>query len=90
MSEASIELRQWNYSNSDHSIQSLKSIASLESQCEDDTLEFVRRYVDILFDNSSQLTLELKSEFGLKSRVIIINVSPNLSYSECNSFLFAD
>lgn len=90
MSEASIELRQWNYSNSDHSIQSLKSIASLESQCEDDTLEFVRRYVDILFDNSSQLTLELKSEFGLKSRVIIINVSSNLSYSECNSFLFAD
>lgn len=71
MSEASIELRQWNYSNSDHSIQSLKSIASLESQCEDDTLEFVRRYVDILFDNSSQLTLELKSEFGLKSRVIL-------------------
>lgn len=90
MSEASIELRQWNYSNSDHSIQSLKSIASLESQCEDDTLEFVRRYVDILFDNSSQLTLELKSEFGLKSRVIIMNVSSNLSYSECNSFLFAD
>lgn len=70
VSEASIELRQWNYSNSDHSIQSLKSIASLESQCEDDTLEFMRRYVDILFDNSGQLTLELKSEFGLKSRVI--------------------
>lgn len=64
-------MRQWNYSNSDHSIQSLKSIASLESQCEDDTLEFIRRYVDILFDNSAQLTLELKSEFGLKTRVRI-------------------
>lgn len=70
ISEASIELKRWDYSNSDHSIQSLKSIASLESQCEDDTLDFMRRFVDILFDNSSQLTLELKSEFGLKSRVI--------------------
>lgn len=69
LSEASVELKRWDYSNSDHSIQSLKSIASLESQCEDDTLEFMRRYVDILFDNSAQLTLELKSEFGLKSRV---------------------
>lgn len=69
ISEASIELKQWNYSNSDHSLQSLKSIASLESQCEDDTLEFMKRYVDILFENCAQLTLELKSEFGLKSRV---------------------
>lgn len=71
MSEASIELKRWDYSNSDHSIQSLKSIASLESQCEDDTLEFIRRYIDILFDNSAQLTLELKSEFGLKVRTEI-------------------
>lgn len=69
VSEASVELKQWNYSNSDLSLQSLKSIASLESQCEDDTLEFMKRYVDILFENCAQLTLELKSEFGLKSRV---------------------
>lgn len=69
LSEASIELKQWDYSNSDQSIQSLKSIASLESQCEDDTLEFMRRFVDILFDNSAELTLELKSEFGHKARV---------------------
>lgn len=69
ISEASIELKQWNYSNSDLSLQSLKSIASLESQCEDDTLEFMKRFVDILFENCAQLTLELKSEFGLKSRV---------------------
>lgn len=65
----SIELKQWDYSNSDQSIQSLKSIASLESQCEDDTLEFMRRFVDILFNNSAELTLELKSEFGHKARV---------------------
>ncbi|XP_055299700.1 uncharacterized protein KIAA0513 isoform X2 [Sitodiplosis mosellana] len=71
LSEASVELKRWDYSNSDHSIQSLKSIASLESHCEDDTLDFMRRYVDILFDNSAQLTLELKSDFGLKSRTEI-------------------
>lgn len=71
ISDASIELKRWDYSNSDQSIQSLKSIASLESQCEDDTLEFIRHYVDILFENSAQLTLELKSEFGLKARVIL-------------------
>lgn len=69
LSEMSIELKRWDYSHSDQSIQSLKSIASLESQCEDDTLEFMRRYVDILFENSAQLTLELKSEFGLKTSV---------------------
>lgn len=74
ISEASMELRQWNYSNSDHSLQSLKSIARLESQCEDDTLEFIKRYVEILFENCAQLTLELKSEFGLKSRVSYVLV----------------
>lgn len=72
MSEASIELKQWNYANSDASVQSLKSIASIESQSEDDTLQFMRRFVDYLFQNSSQLTLELKSEFGIKSRVRIL------------------
>lgn len=72
MSEASAEGKQWNYSNSDHSLQSLRSIASLESQCEEDTLEFMKRYVNILFENCAQLTLELKSEFGLKSQVKII------------------
>lgn len=69
ISEASAELKQWNYTNSDQSVQSLKSIASLESQSEDDTLQFMRRFVDILFQDSSQLTLELKSEFGMKTRV---------------------
>lgn len=69
LSEASIELKQWNYTNSDNSIQSLKSIASIESQSEDDSLQFMRRFVDILFQNSAHLTLELKSEFGIKTRV---------------------
>lgn len=74
LSETSIELKRWNYSNSDQSVQSLKSIASLESQCEDDTSEFMRRYVEILFDNSAQLTLEVKSEFGSKARVQTIHI----------------
>lgn len=73
ISEASVELNQWNYTNSDASVQSLKSIASLESQNEDDALQFMRRFVDILFHHSAQLTLELKSEFGIRTRVSAVN-----------------
>lgn len=75
LSETSNELKKWNYSISDRSVQSLKSIASLESQCEDETLDFMRRYVEVLFDNSAQLTLEVKSEFGFKARVHTIHIS---------------
>lgn len=73
ISEASIELKQWNYANSDASVQSLKSIASLESQSEDDILQFMRQFVDILFQNNAQLTLELKSEFGIRTRVSVVS-----------------
>lgn len=93
ISEASIELKQWNYSNSDLSLQSLKSIASLESQCEDDTLEFMKRFVDILFENCAQLTLELKSEFGLKSRVKRLFYDSFDEFFQCQAqinFSFAD
>lgn len=72
ISDGSIELKRWDRSNSDVSVQSVESIISLDSQTEDDTLAFMRRYVNILFEDSSQLTLELKSDFGLKSRVNII------------------
>lgn len=72
-SSISEELKQWNYTNSDVSVQSLKSISSLESQSEDDTMQFMRRFVDILFQNSTQLTLELKSEFGRRTRVSVVN-----------------
>lgn len=90
ISEASVELKQWDYSNSDHSIQSLKSIASLESHCEDDTLDFMRRFVETLFDNSSQLTLELKSEFGLKSRVIASQCTVAIVYLWFQMNIFPD
>lgn len=54
-------------SESANSVHSLTSIISLES--DDDAMEFMRRYVLILFDDISALTLELKSEFGEKSQV---------------------
>lgn len=84
ISEASVELKQWNYTNSDVSVQSLKSIASLESQNEDDILQFMRRFVDILFQNSAQLTLELKSEFGIRTRVSVALVEIKLNNNNTN------
>lgn len=44
---------------------------SFESQAENETLHFMRRFVTILFRDSSLLTLELKSEFGRKTRVSV-------------------
>lgn len=69
ISDCSIELKKVGQSNSNYSIQSLKSVTSLESHGDDDASEFMRRFVDILFTDSSQLTQELKSEFGNKSQV---------------------
>lgn len=69
ISECSIELKKVGQSNSNYSIQSLKSVTSLESHGEDDASEFMRRFVEVLFNDSSQLTQELKSEFGNKSQV---------------------
>lgn len=69
ISDYSIELTKMGHSNSNYSVQSLKSVTSLESHAEDDVTEFMHRFVDILFSDSSQLTQELKSEFGSKSQV---------------------
>lgn len=69
ISDESIELKQYCRSESDNSVQSWGSIISLDSQTEDETLEFMRRFVKILFQDSLSLTLEMKSEFGKKSRV---------------------
>lgn len=55
-----------NHSDSNHSV---KTVANIEIQCKDNTVEFMRRFVDLLFKNSSQLSLELKAEFGAKAKV---------------------
>lgn len=65
LSEPKVCLR----SVSNGSVQSCVSIISLESQTENETLQFMRRFVTLLFNDSSMLTLELKSEFGRKTRV---------------------
>lgn len=56
-------------SGSNGSVQSCVSTISSETQTENETLQFMRRFVTILFNDSSMLTLELKSEFGRKTRV---------------------
>lgn len=69
ISDYSIELTKLGHSNSNYSVQSLKSVTSLESHGEDDTSEFMRRFVELLFTDSSEITQELKSDFGNKSQV---------------------
>lgn len=70
--QSATELKQFCHSESNYSAQSWGSIISLDSPSEDEALEFMRRFVAILFEDSSMLTLELKSEFGEKSRVSMI------------------
>lgn len=70
--QSATELKQICHSESNYSAQSWGSIISLDSPSEDKALEFMRRFVAILFEDSSILTLELKSEFGVKSRVRLI------------------
>lgn len=72
ISRESVELKQYCRSESDNSVQSWGSIISFDSKSEDEALEFMRRFVTILFEDSTSLSLELKSEFGEKSRVILI------------------
>lgn len=69
VSSASKDEKQCKRSGSTNSAHSWESNISLDSASDDDSLEFMKRYVTILFENSSTLTLELKSEFGEKSRV---------------------
>lgn len=69
VSSASKDEKQCKRSGSTNSAHSWESNISLDSVSDDDSLEFMKRYVGILFENSSGLTLELKSEFGEKSRV---------------------
>lgn len=72
--QSATELKQFCHSESNYSAQSWGSIISLDSPSEDEALEFMRRFVAILFEDSSMLTLELKSEFGEKSRVSLTNL----------------
>lgn len=60
-------------SGSNNSIKSCASVNSLENRIENETLEFMRHFVNILFNDSSSLTLELKSKFGIKTRVNFFN-----------------
>lgn len=70
--QSAAELKPFCHSESNYSAQSWGSIISLDSPSEDEALEFMRRFVAILFEDSSLLSQELKSEFGEKSRVSLI------------------
>ena len=62
------DIRMWIRSESENSVPSWASSISLDSQSEEAILDFMRRFVNILFHDSSSITLELKSEFGQYAR----------------------
>ncbi|XP_059618349.1 uncharacterized protein KIAA0513 [Phlebotomus argentipes] len=64
----SSDLRVWIRSESVNSVPSWASSISLDSQSEEVVLEFMRRFLTTLFDNSGAISLELKSEFGQMAR----------------------
>ncbi|XP_050079002.1 uncharacterized protein KIAA0513 [Anopheles maculipalpis] len=64
----SSELKMWIRSESENSVPSWASSISLDSQSEEAVLDFMKRFVRILFHDSSSITLQLKSDFGQYAR----------------------
>lgn len=48
------------------------SSISLDSQTEEAIVEFMKKFISVLFEDSSSISLDSKSEFGLKTRVILV------------------
>ncbi|XP_058446787.1 uncharacterized protein KIAA0513 isoform X1 [Malaya genurostris] len=65
----SSELKMWIRSESENSVPSWASSISLDSQSEEAILDFMKRFVKILFRESGSITLELKSDFGQYARM---------------------
>ncbi|XP_037038066.1 uncharacterized protein KIAA0513 [Bradysia coprophila] len=64
----SSDLNMWLHSESENSVPSWASSISLDSQTEEAIVEFMRKFVSALFEDSTTISLDSKSEFGLKSR----------------------
>lgn len=71
ISRESSDLKVWIRSESENSVPSWASSISLDSQTEETTLEFMKRFVNALFEDSSSISLDIKSEFGNLATVII-------------------
>lgn len=65
----SSDLNIWIRSESENSVPSWASSISLDSQTEEAIVEFMRKFIAMLFEDSSSISLDIKSEFGLKTRV---------------------
>lgn len=72
ISRESSDLKVWIRSESENSVPSWASSISLDSQTEEATLEFMKRFVFELFEDSSSISLDVKSEFGNLAAVINI------------------
>jgi hypothetical protein len=64
----SSDLKMWIRSESNNSVPSWASSISLDSQS-DEADKFMKKFVSILFKDSSSITLELKADFGNFARV---------------------
>lgn len=61
-----------NISESLNSVPSWASSISLDCQSDETIVEFMKNFVQILYEDSTTITLDIKSEFGHKARVSII------------------
>lgn len=69
----SLDVKMWHKSDPSDSVPvSYASSLSLDCQTDEVAIEFMRRFVSILFSDSISITLELKSQFGQYSRVSFI------------------
>ncbi|XP_055382103.1 uncharacterized protein KIAA0513 [Condylostylus longicornis] len=64
----SSDLKNWVRSDSLNSDPSWASSISLDGETEESCKKFMKQFVEILFTNSSTITAELKSEFGIHAR----------------------
>lgn len=68
--ESTTDWRNFIRSESQNSVPSWASSISLDCRAGEEPIkEFMQRFVDILFNNSSAISLELKSEFGSLARM---------------------
>ncbi|CAO1422709.1 unnamed protein product [Diamesa serratosioi] len=66
----SLDVKMWHKSDPSDSVPvSYASSLSLDCQTDEVAIEFMRRFVSILFTDSVSITLELKSQFGQYSRM---------------------
>jgi hypothetical protein len=69
----SLEVKMWHKSESESVAPSCSSL-SMDCSTDEAIFEFMRRFVSILFTDSTAITLELKHQFGQYARVSVLRM----------------